>query len=257
MSVPLWVADLASAYWELAGGPEPFPRRLREHVLLTLPLEIVELPRLTLGRILRWLHDRGSGLGLDEPDRRLCACLFVRGDEGFIFFDADDPEDEQIFSLAHEVAHFLRHYWSVRKHAAALVGREILEVLDGVRRPRPDERIDAALHGIPLGVHTHLLPRDAGPPRGRVAAAEAEADRLAWELLAPAVEVHQRVDRAPGRDRYRTATALLLTDFGFPVAQAGRYADILYPRPRGADTIVVGLRKMLGNVSNFDPHRGK
>jgi hypothetical protein len=257
VSVPLWVADLASAYWELAGEPEPFPRRLRDHLLLTLPLELIELPRLTLGRILRWLHDRGSGLRLDEPDRRLYACLFARGGEGIIFLDSDDPEDEQIFSLAHEVAHFLRHYWSVRNRAAARVGFKILEVLDGARPPRPDERIDAALHGIPLGVHTHLLPRDVGQPPQRVVRAEFEADRLAWELVAPAGELRRRVEAAPGRDRYRTAAALLLTDFGLPVAQAGRYADILYPRPRGADTLVAGLRKMLGNVSNSDPRRGK
>ena len=32
MSAPLWVADLASEFWSLAGGPEPFPRRLRDHI---------------------------------------------------------------------------------------------------------------------------------------------------------------------------------------------------------------------------------
>ena len=33
MSTPLWVTELAAAFWEQAGGTEPFPRTLRAPLL--------------------------------------------------------------------------------------------------------------------------------------------------------------------------------------------------------------------------------
>lgn len=255
MSVPLWTADLAYHFWERVGVNEPFPRRLRESLLYTLPLELVELPRLTLHQVHHWLNDRNADLQPPETDLSLCACLFAHGGEGIIFLNANDPDDEQTFSLAHEAAHFLRHYESPRDRAGQMLGSEILQVLDGKRPPRTDERLDAVLSGVSIGVHTHLLPRDPGGSRGRLDRLEWEADRLAWELLAPANDVHERVRRAPGRDPYRTAAAVLLTDFGLPVSQIGRYASLLYP-PRKSDPLVAGLQKILQTVSNFDPGGG-
>jgi len=82
----------------------------------------------------------------------------------------------------------------------------VLEVLDGRRRPGPAERLHALLGGVPVGFHTHLLARDGdGRAAGAEAAAEREADRLAYQLLAPAAEVLAGVQAAGGRDPRRTA----------------------------------------------------
>jgi hypothetical protein len=34
MNIPLWVSELAAAFWEQAGGEEPFPRDLRRGIAL-------------------------------------------------------------------------------------------------------------------------------------------------------------------------------------------------------------------------------
>lgn len=49
-----------------------------------------------------------------------------------------------------------------RLRAAAKLGTEVLDVLDGRRAARPAERLHALLKGTPAGAHVHLMDRD-GP----------------------------------------------------------------------------------------------
>jgi hypothetical protein len=79
VNVPLWATDLAAAFWEAAGGPEPFPRALRGPVARGgLDLTVRDEPGLRSDGVRRYL------LGLDIPwtragaDRRLRACLAAR-----------------------------------------------------------------------------------------------------------------------------------------------------------------------------------
>ena len=71
--------------------------------------------------------------------------------------DAADPEDEQRFTLAHELAHFLRDYWRPRQMAQQRLGAEAVAILDGKRPPTPQERLAALLREVPLGFHVHLI----------------------------------------------------------------------------------------------------
>ena len=242
MKAPWWVAELAAAFWAEAGEPGPFPRDLRAPILHAFPLAIRARPALSTDAVREWLRQRSIAYPLEAGDRRLRACLIARDGGGFIFLDAGDEPAEQRFSLAHELAHFLRHYWQPRRRAGARLGGCVLEVFDGRRPPRQEERLDAVLAGVPLGFHTHLMGRDAGRrATGVVAAVEEEADRLACELLAPVVAVAGRLSRVPAGEGRARAAAELRTFFGLPPAQADEYAALLFP-VAAPDPLLLRLR---------------
>jgi hypothetical protein len=228
MIVPLWVAELADAFWEFAGMDEPFPRGLRRPIARALPLAIISLPQLRLTHVRAWLEQNHIGCPGTAADRNLHACLVAWRGGGFVFLDGADPEDEQRLSLAHELAHFLRHYWHPRQQAVRKFGEGICEVLDGSRPPTTAERVHALLGSVPIGFHLHLLDRDpeGTVSDGTVRTAEREADRLAYELLAPAGEVLKRA----GSHGEATLADRLRTEFGLPTEHAQRYCELLFPQ---------------------------
>lgn len=238
--MPLWVAELADAFWAAAGGPEPVPRDLRVPIATALPLTVVLLPRLGVAAVDTWLRRRGIPRGLAVTDRPLRACLVARSGHGIILLEGTDPEDEQRFSLAHELAHFLRHYWQPRREVAALLGPGVLAVLDGDRAPRPDERIHALLAHVPLGFHVHLMARTpaGGVEDAATDLAERDADLLAWELLAASMEVVRAVPTLAAEERRAAVTHLLTTGYGLPAAPARRYAALLVPATQRPDSLI-------------------
>ena len=63
MTAPLWVFDLTSRFWELAGGEPPsFPRDLRPAIARAFPLTPVGLPNLRVAAVDGWLVRRLPGL---------------------------------------------------------------------------------------------------------------------------------------------------------------------------------------------------
>ncbi|MBX9581445.1 MAG: hypothetical protein K2X87_14180 [Gemmataceae bacterium] len=253
MSPPIWVIELAERFWAAAGPPSSYPRDLAEPALFGLGLVIKPVPGLTLAAVRDRLARNDLTCPADEPDRPLRACLFARAGAGFVYLDADDPPDERQFSLSHEVAHFLRDCDAPRRRVAARLGPAGLEVLDGKRPPTPAERLHAVLRDVPLAAHVHLLGRDDdGRPRSDAEReAEAAADRLAFELLAPA-----ELLTSTGREACATSgfggtglpacatsgfggTGLpacavmdrLRDEFGFPPGPAADYARVLAPDP--------------------------
>lgn len=244
MTVPYWVLDLAEKFWEAAGTREPFPRGLRRPVARALPMVVILLPRLRLHDVRDWLLRHDIGLQHAVDSRPLRACLLARDGWGYVFLDGSDPEDEQRLSLAHELSHFLRHYWQPRLLVASRVGNAAIDVLDGLRAPTNEEKILAVLAGVSLGFHVHLMERDQ---HGRVtsdvvALAERDADHLAYELLAPESEVFARADaRGDARNRGEVAE-LLQRDFGIPKCHAACYARLLVPTVT-EDPFLVNLKK--------------
>jgi len=238
MSVPLWAAELARAFWEKAREPEPFPRSLRRPIARAVRLSIVLLPRLSVRAALAWLQNCGLVCELPGEDRPLRACLVARSGHGVALIDGSDGEDEQRFSIAHELAHFLRDYWSLRRRILKRLGGEALRVLDGERPPTPQERLHALLRDVPLGFHLHLMERDGegNPLTSSIAQAEDDADRLAYELLAPAEHV-----LADTHDSRAAMTRRLREFYGLPGMQASRYANILMP-PVKTDPLILRLR---------------
>jgi hypothetical protein len=241
MIPPLWAYELAAAFWRDTRGGETFPRRLREAIALSsLDLTVKELPGLTLHRAENWLAIQGSSWRCNEPDRPLHACLAAHLGGGFILVDEEDDESERLYSLAHELAHFLRHYWQPRRQAVRAVGADILDVLDGCRKPTAAERLHMLLRGGLARPYIHLMGRGA-VMLPEVEGAEGEADQLAWELLAPAAEVRGRLAEEDGFDE---ALAVVEEVFGLPPSPAEHYADALFPEEEESP-VVLDLKKVL------------
>ena len=151
---------------------------------------------------------------------------------GTIFFDTSDTDDEQQFTLAHELAHFLLDYEVPRQRSVETFGASILPVLDGDRLPTPAERLHAVMSGISLGTMCHFMERpDDGLPAHIVLDVESRADRLALELLAPAALLHtlMRQESAPRgfNARLLFLTQHLVDEYGLPAAIASSYARFL------------------------------
>lgn len=151
--------------------------------------------------------------------RPLRGCLMADIGVGLIFLDGDDPPDEQRYSLAHEVAHFLAHYLEPRRRVLQSLGSAMVEVLDRARAPTMPERLSAALRDVTLEPYRHAMARTPGghTTSVRTGVIEAEADLLALELLVPARELRQRAQR----DRRGLAT-----EYGVPEWAVGLLPDL-------------------------------
>lgn len=233
MATPLWAVEMAAAFWEGARAPESYPRNLRRAIARTLPVTLVPLPELRVAGVDRWFHDHGEPAAADVPDRPLRACLVARDGQGFIFLDTSDPEDEQRFSLAHELSHFLNDYWRPRTEASRRLGATTVEVVDGVRPPRPEEDIRALLAEVRLAAFRHFMERseDGHIASGEIDAVERAADLLALELLASAHEIMRYAAELPDGGRRSALTALLVARYGLPEPIAAAYAGRFAPGP--------------------------
>ena len=239
-----WLETAAERFWQAAGEAEPFPRRLEDSIALTLPVMVARLPRLGIFSAERWLNCHSSStqsiqLGAarpgGQPDRRLRACLVAAEGNGCILLDAGDPPDEQRYSLAHEVAHFILEYQRPRRAVHHHLGEAALAVLDGHRPATDRERVEATLAGVTLGAHVHLMERGLhGVEQAGIARAEADADRLGLQLLAPEACALAILPRA-GRfgERLAGGTAALVAAFGLPAPIAASYARRLITQRDG------------------------
>jgi hypothetical protein len=230
MTAPVWVRELAASFWSAAGGPPPPARDLRGPTVRALPLTSILLPDLCVAEVREWLRRNCVPCALHTTERPLRACLVARSGHGAVFLDGNDNTDEQRFSLAHELAHFLHDYQLPRLEAVQRYGPGVLEVFDGKRPPRQDERIHALLAAVPIGFQVHLMDRqdgrivDTGTRR-----IEADADRLAFQLLAPEDEVLAAVAGVAEGERREAIRELLHDIYGLPPGPAARYAASLTP----------------------------
>ncbi len=221
---------VAEWLWDEVGQPEPYPRDLLEPIIWALPAAVMEMQPLSVASAESWLRRQGAPFTFGCSDRSIRGGLISFGGKGLVLIEKADPESERRFSLAHEVSHFLLDYLLPRRRAIQFLGGSVAEVLDGYRRPSTKERVDALLVDVPVGVHTHLMKRNADGDieQTTIMNIEGRADRLALELLAPADEVRHRVPNH-GRSRIFWQTvdqtvSVLVDQFGLPQRIADAYA---------------------------------
>ncbi|MCY1074749.1 ImmA/IrrE family metallo-endopeptidase [Archangium lansingense] len=209
--------------------PAPSLDELLKRVRVALQLLPKPQPHLTSDHVRDWLKSRGRAHGaLPQQRRRLHGCMVAQAGKGVLFYDSEDDEAQQRFTLVHEVAHFVLDHLLLRERARRVLGNDILQVLDGQRAPSPHESLFSVLERISFGVQVRLMERNAsGDPRtGRAMEAELNADRLAFELLAPAEEVVPLVRRFSKQE----AEAELVSRFGLPPQEARCYVRLLLAR---------------------------
>lgn len=224
---------LAESFWNIFPEREPFPRSLEKAVLWRLPIAIVKLPRLGLKNMQGWCSQRNISLNINMPNRFLRACLIARKGCGIIFIENGDSENEHRLSLAHEISHFLLDYYWPRRQATKIFGKTIYDVLDGNRDPTSSERLNSILKTTKIGLFLHLMERsiDGSINHSHIIEAEDRADRLALELLAPKVEVLQRVTSnkslVNGAEFSRNVCNVLVDEFGLTYSTSEHYSRII------------------------------
>jgi len=220
--------EAVDRFWQQCGELEPFPRTLEKSVSLALPVAIVKIPYLKLHVIENWLARCGVPYSFDCRSRAVRGCLIAYGGHGAIFVDGSDPADEQRFTIAHELGHFISDYLMVRETAVSKFGEIITDVLDGLRRPTVTERVHAALISTSLVIYTNLMERDetSNSAHPGVWKIEDRADRIALALLAPPEEVLEIADTSENnfQQRHQTMISVMNEHFGLPIQIADAYA---------------------------------
>ncbi len=246
----LWLTEVAAEFWEKVGG---YKRDFELAALVALPWSIERLPGLSLKTAHSWLSARGFSPNLTRlasgPDRALRGCLVAFGEpHNFVLLDELDTPAEQLFSLAHEAAHFLLDYLHPRRHTTQKLSPALEEVLDGERRPTTAERLQAVLSGVSLQPHYHFMERNSAGDilSGRVRQAESRADQLALELLAPLELALPMVKAAtkgqPGyAARLEAARKVVIEEFGLPKTIAKDYARHLVEQAGGQESFMEWL----------------
>lgn len=225
----IYIENIALEFWTLAGGVSDYPCDMLSAITFTFPLEVYAIPQLRVSHIKEWTSRNGVAYSIRGRNRRrLHGCLLAYHGKGVIFYDTDDPLDEQRITLAHELGHYLVDYDAPRKRAASILGPTILPVLDGDRVPTSTERLHAVLSAVHLGAMCHVMERpDEGLPSNFVLDIEDRADRLALELLAPASLLQEQMLQSPLRGfktRLAFLTQHLRTVYGLPERIASSYA---------------------------------
>lgn len=231
------------------GAEERFPRQLETAIPAALPLAIVSILDLRTSTVIDWLARLSVNTRDFGPDRLLRGCLVAFQGQGIIFVESADSPDETQLTLAHETAHFLRHYVAPRDRAIAHIGPKILEVLDGLRAPSNEERLAGVLRGCPIGQYRHMMVRrqEGTVLHSDVESAETEADLIALELLAPADAVAGSCRRLKGQVDQTSALDVLENEYGLPLRAAKLQTGVVLRRYGRRSAWLDGLEKLARN----------
>lgn len=212
-------------FWQRCGAAEFSYDLFPQLIELAFPIKIVRLPTLSLHNIEIWLARRGGNYTFNCQSRAVRGCLVAYSGKGILFIDSQDEQQQQIFTIAHEVGHFLLDYWIPRQDAIAKMGSEIEGVLDGHRDPTHGERLKALFNKISVGIHINLMERGT-LSNSDIWEIEDNADRVALGLLAPPDLLQPAIDALVGsyEERLVTLSSILSEQYSLPNIIAQGYA---------------------------------
>lgn len=239
------IRQLAAAFWKQAGVQAVYPvtvSLLEQVICLSLPLSIHKLDKLSISVINDWLQNTHVTIPKALGEKPLYGLLLVNKGRGFIFLNGSDSLEEQCFTLAHELSHYLLDYDIPRQKAVRQFGKSIIEVLNGNRMPTVEEQLQGLIKDVSLQSYIHWLDRPLSTAweRMKLWNVEAKADQFALELLAPFTDIAENVQEA-GIYRYNDLldylTAFLMQRYKLPPAVAGAYAKTLAYAITGGPTL--------------------
>ncbi len=221
------VRERATAFWADVPPDVGERRDVEAAVAWSAPLAVVALPALDEQRARAWLTERNVPLDGGAGTRPLRGLLLASRGAGIAFVDETLEHAERRFTVAHELGHFLFDYIEPRDRVL-WEAPALIEVIDGWRPAGRAERAEAILARVPLGLHTHLLERDAhGGAAPDVELAEDAASQFALELLSSWPEVLEATRAVaaetaglPFDERVRRAAEVLAARFALPDERA-------------------------------------
>ena len=174
------IRELAADFWKEAGILPTYPVQptlLEQAICLLFPINIVRLNKLTAHKVAFWLAARKHTIELKD-DCRLCGLLFVHRGQGIVFIDGTLPPNEQCYTLAHEIGHYLVEFEYSQKQAKQFIGDSISEVFDGIRKPTVEEHLTGIITQTSVSPYIHFLEREqsSAEERFQVWVAEDRAD---------------------------------------------------------------------------------
>lgn len=227
------IADAVEQFWSRE-FPTEFPCDVVEAVSYNLPVSLDFIPDLTLDKVTEWMRNRNILAAPNYTNRRLYGCLVAVQGIGFILIDENASLEEQRFTAAHEVGHYLFDYFYPREKAREKLGEAVVETLNALRPPTLAERQTAVLAGVQLDIFFSLMERSGdGAASFETHCSESRADEFALELIAPASEIMGRPvfsslgPRSAFEQRHSAVKADLTGRFGLPATIAERYARSL------------------------------
>ncbi len=152
---------IAEKFWRSVGQQHPvFPQDIESAVAWALPVAILRMPNLWVNDVEECFRQRQLPVPVGTANRALHGCICAYGGKGLIIVNGTNNAAEIRLTIAHEVAHFLLDYLQPRERALDRLGATVGPVLDGLRRPTAEERIDSLLVDAPVGLYTHFMHRN-------------------------------------------------------------------------------------------------
>ena len=241
------IKQIAKSFWEDAVVTPHYPigiTLLEQAICLSKNLTVVKLSKLTAAKIADWFYQKQVNIELQNDNGRLLyGYLYAHHGAGFTFLNGFEPPEEQCFTLAHELAHFILDYEVPRQRAVRTHGESILEVLDGLRPPTIQEQLSGILTGISVKPLSHLLdtPASGGFQRLKIWKVEDRADQLGLEILAPIQSIAGDVRKHQVSRRFddmkEFIEEILAKKYGLPATVIPPYANHLAHSFTGGRTL--------------------
>ena len=141
--------QIAAEFWDSADIIPVYPLQLSdlEHAAVLLyPINIIKLNQLTFSAVNQWLVARNFYTLSAIDDKQLFGLLFVHKGHAFVFIDGTAGVKEQLFTLSHELAHYILEIDRPRKQAIAQHGANIADdLISAVNRQAVFLQFEASL----------------------------------------------------------------------------------------------------------------